>query len=69
MIAGDMISDMDAVVKVVTEAPEQIRQLIDWGVEFDKDANGRFDLHREGDIPNSASFITKTIPAWRYKTA
>lgn len=48
MIAGDMISDMDAVVKVVTEAPEQIRQLIDWGVEFDKDANGRFDLHREG---------------------
>lgn len=48
MIAGDFLSDPEAVRKVVTEAPEQIKQLIDWGVNFDKREDGEFDLHREG---------------------
>ena len=48
MIAGDWLSDPEAVRKVVTEAPAQIRELIGWGVEFDKKADGSFDLHREG---------------------
>ena len=48
MIAGDYISDREAVEKVVREAPEQIEQLINWGVDFDRDENGEFDLHREG---------------------
>ena len=48
MIAGDWLSDPAAVNKVVTEAPSQIQELIDWGVEFDKNENGEFDLHREG---------------------
>lgn len=48
MIAGDYISDRQAVEKVVREAPGQIQQLINWGVEFDKKADGAFDLHREG---------------------
>ena len=48
MIAGDWINDRAAVEKVVKNAPGQIRQLIDWGVKFDKKADGTFDLHREG---------------------
>lgn len=48
MIAGDWISDRAAVEKVVREAPAQIKELIDWGVEFDKNDQGEFDLHREG---------------------
>ncbi len=48
MIAGDRLSDPQAVRKVVTEAPEQIRQLLEWGVDFDRNADGDFDLHREG---------------------
>ncbi|MCC8036839.1 MAG: L-aspartate oxidase [Bacteroidales bacterium] len=48
MIAGDWLSDPEAVRKVVTNAPEQIRELIGWGVDFDKKENGEFDLHREG---------------------
>ncbi len=48
MIAGDWLSDPEAVRKVVTEAPEQIRELINWGVNFDKKEDGSFDLHREG---------------------
>lgn len=48
MIAGDFLSDENAVKKVVTEAPSQIRELIGWGVDFDKNADGEFDLHKEG---------------------
>ncbi len=48
MVAGDWISDPDAVRKVVNGAPEQIRQLLDWGVDFDRKEDGGFDLHREG---------------------
>ena len=48
MVAGDWLSDPEAVKKVVTGAPEQIRQLIRWGVDFDKKDDGSFDLHREG---------------------
>lgn len=48
MIAGDWLSDRDAVEKVVRNAPQQIKELISWGVDFDKDEKGNFDLHREG---------------------
>ena len=48
MVAGDWISDRAAVEKVVRNAPAQIEQLIQWGVNFDKKENGEFDLHREG---------------------
>ncbi|MEZ3466286.1 FAD-dependent oxidoreductase, partial [Muribaculum intestinale] len=48
MVAGDWLSDPEAVEMVVKGAPEQIRQLIGWGVDFDKNEDGSFDLHREG---------------------
>ena len=48
MIAGDYISDRDAVELVVRNAPEQIRELVKWGVNFDRKEDGEFDLHREG---------------------
>lgn len=48
MIAGDYISDKKAVEQVVKMAPEQIKELVGWGVNFDKQENGSFDLHREG---------------------
>lgn len=48
LVAGDWISDRRAVEKVVREAPAQIEELISWGVDFDKDEKGNFDLHREG---------------------
>lgn len=48
MIAGDWINDRKAVEMVVRNAPEQITELINWGVNFDKKENGDFDLHREG---------------------
>lgn len=48
MIAGDFISDKKAVEHVVRNAPAAIDDLIKWGVNFDKNANGNFDLHKEG---------------------
>ena len=48
MIAGDWISDREAVEQVVRNAPAQIQELVQWGVNFDKNAEGQFDLHREG---------------------
>ena len=48
MIAGDYISDRRAVEQVVKGAPEGIKRLVKWGVNFDKKDNGDFDLHREG---------------------
>lgn len=48
MIAGDFISDPAAVEQMVRCAPEGIRDLVDWGVNFDRKEDGEFDLHREG---------------------
>ena len=48
LIAGDYISDRKAVEQVVRNAPEQIEELVNWGVNFDKNEEGDFDLHREG---------------------
>lgn len=48
LIAGDGHCNRQAVEKVVKEAPRQINELISWGVNFDKDEKGNFDLHREG---------------------
>jgi L-aspartate oxidase len=48
LIAGDGHCNRTAVEKVVREAPKQIKELIDWGVNFDRNTDGKFDLHREG---------------------
>ena len=48
LVCGDGFCDRDVVEMVVKEAPEQIQQLIDWGVQFDKNETGKFDMGREG---------------------
>ncbi len=48
LIAGDGICSIEAVEKVVKNAPKEINQLLEWGVDFDKTPDGQFDLHREG---------------------
>lgn len=48
MVAGDYISDMAAVEQVVKGGPAGIKDLVQWGVQFDKKENGEFDLHKEG---------------------
>ena len=57
MIAGDFISDRRAVEQVVRNAPEQIAELVKWGVNFDRKEDGEFDLHREGGHSEFLSLI------------
>ncbi|QGW27012.1 L-aspartate oxidase [Phnomibacter ginsenosidimutans] len=48
LIAGDGLCNTDTVKIVVTEGPERIREIIDWGAQFDVDADGEYALGREG---------------------
>lgn len=48
MIAGVGINNDKVVRKVVTEGPQRINELIDYGVAFDKKNDDKFSLHREG---------------------
>jgi L-aspartate oxidase len=48
LVCGDGLCNKDVVKMVVTEGPEQIKQLIQWGVKFDKKTTGQYDLAREG---------------------
>lgn len=46
--AGADLCNEKIVRKVVTEAPKQIKELIKWGSQFDKDKKGDYDLAKEG---------------------
>ena len=48
LICGDGLCDEKVVRMVVSEAPEEIKQLIQWGVHFDRTRKGTYDLAREG---------------------
>ena len=48
MVAGAGLCDEPAVRLVCTEGPKRIRELIEWGMEFDKDADGKLMVGREG---------------------
>ena len=48
LIAGDGLCDEEVVRIVITEAPERIKELIEWGAQFDKKSSGEFDLGKEG---------------------
>ncbi|MDA3954088.1 MAG: L-aspartate oxidase [Bacteroidales bacterium] len=48
LIAGDGLCDKEIVEMVVSEAPAQIKQLIEWGVKFDQNEKGEYNLGKEG---------------------
>ena len=48
MIAGHDLSDPEIVRITITESTDRVKDLIEWGVDFDKNTSGRYDLAREG---------------------
>ena len=48
LIAGDGLCNEDIVEIVVTEGPERIKEIIQYGAEFDKDEKGEYSLGKEG---------------------
>lgn len=47
-IAGDGLCNKHVVEIVVKEGPERIKEIIEYGAEFDKDEKGKYSLGREG---------------------
>jgi L-aspartate oxidase len=48
LIAGDGLCDREIVEIVVSEGPQRIQEIIDYGTEFDRDHHGLYDLAKEG---------------------
>lgn len=48
MVAGDYLNKKDIVEKVAGSAPELIKQLVTWGVSFDKNEKGDLHTTKEG---------------------
>lgn len=48
LVAGDGLCNQEVVEIVVREGPERVQEIIDWGADFDKTADGDFSRGREG---------------------
>ncbi len=48
MVCGAGKCNRDVVEMVVKQAPERIKELIEWGTRFNLDKDGNYELHREG---------------------
>ena len=48
IIAGDNLSNEEIVRITITESTERIKELIEWGTQFDKTESGKYALGREG---------------------
>ncbi|WP_406685667.1 L-aspartate oxidase [Seonamhaeicola sp. MEBiC1930] len=48
LIAGDGLCDEGVVKMVVEEGPQRLKELIEWGANFDEDSKGNLDLGKEG---------------------
>ncbi len=48
LVAGDGLCNPKIVDMVVKEGPERIKEMIEWGTEFDKDEEGEFKRGKEG---------------------
>jgi L-aspartate oxidase len=61
LIAGDGLCDKTAVEIVVKEGPQRIRELIEWGANFDKDKEGDYKLGKEGGHSESRILHHKDV--------
>ena len=67
--SGAGLCNKATVKVVVTEAKAQLEQLINWGVTFDKLADGTFDLAREGGHSESRILHHKDSSGWEIERA
>lgn len=67
--AGDGLCNEEIVDIVVTEGPERVREIIEWGVRFDKDAFEGYDLGREGGHSENRILHFKDLTGWEIQRA
>lgn len=64
LIAGDGLCDPEVVRLVVTEGPDRVRDIIDWGARFDKNTTGNYNLGREGGHSENRILHFKDLTGW-----
>jgi L-aspartate oxidase len=64
LIAGDGLCDKNIVEIVVTEGPDRIKDLIQYGANFDKEDSGEYNLTREGGHSENRILHYKDITGW-----
>lgn len=64
LIAGDGLCDKKVVEIVVEEGPERIKEIIDYGTNFDKTNEGFYDLAKEGGHSEYRVLHYKDITGW-----
>jgi len=69
LIAGDGLCDKHIVEIVVTEGPERIDEIIEYGTHFDKTNQGIFDLAKEGGHSESRVLHYKDITGFEIERA
>ena len=64
LIAGDGLCNEEIVKIVVTEGPDRVREIIDWGARFDKNKSEKYDLGREGGHSENRILHYKDLTGW-----
>ncbi|MFT4566000.1 MAG: L-aspartate oxidase [Saprospiraceae bacterium] len=62
--AGDGLCDHEIVKIVVKEGHERVVELIEWGARFDKEADGDYNLGKEGGHSQNRILHYKDITGW-----
>ena len=62
--AGDGLCDKEVVKMVVEEGPERVKEIIEWGANFDKTTGGNYDLGKEGGHSENRILHYKDITGW-----
>ncbi|MCP4760411.1 MAG: L-aspartate oxidase [archaeon] len=61
LVAGDGLCKEKIVKEIVSAGPPRIKELIEWGIEFDKLSDGRYDLAKEGGHSKRRIFHVKDL--------
>lgn len=69
LVAGAGVCDEEVVRLVVEEAPARINELIEWGANFDKTANGEYDLAKEGGHSDHRILHYKDVTGYEIERA
>ncbi len=69
LIAGDGLCEKSIVEIVVKEGPDRIKELIDYGANFDRHEDGEYDLTREGGHSEKRILHYKDITGWEIERA
>ncbi|MDN3665227.1 L-aspartate oxidase [Algibacter miyuki] len=69
LIAGDGLCNKAVVEMVINEGPDRLKELLEWGANFDEDATGNLDLGKEGGHSEFRIVHHKDITGFEIETA